>query len=262
MALQAARHGSTGAVRQARWQRARRRPGHGHPAAGDGRIGRRRKVDADRPAALRLQGDLRGPACLGGADQQGARRGVHQPRAADRRPACRARAGHHHRRRLPLLRDAAAQVHHRRHAWAHSVHAQHGDRRVHRRPRDRAGRRQERADRAESQARVPHHAAARAAPGARGQQDGPGQLRAGGVQQDRRGIHRLRHQAGDRRPYLYPDLGAAWRQRRRALAEYALVQRPVAAAPPRARAHRIGPQPDRRQVPRAVCDQAAPGHRP
>jgi bifunctional enzyme CysN/CysC len=32
-----------------------------------------------------------------------------RPRAADRRPARRARAGHHDRRRLPLLRDAAAR---------------------------------------------------------------------------------------------------------------------------------------------------------
>ena len=31
---------------------------------------------------------------------------LHRPRAAHRRPALRARAGHHHRRRLPLLRDA------------------------------------------------------------------------------------------------------------------------------------------------------------
>ena len=34
---------------------------------------------------------------------------LHQPRAAHRRPARRARAGHHHRRRLPLLRDAASR---------------------------------------------------------------------------------------------------------------------------------------------------------
>ena len=33
---------------------------------------------------------------------------LHRPRAADRRPALRARAGHHHRRGLPLLRDARA----------------------------------------------------------------------------------------------------------------------------------------------------------
>ena len=40
--------------------------------------------------------------------------------AAHRRPEGRARAGHHHRRRLPLLLDRAAQVHHRRHARATS----------------------------------------------------------------------------------------------------------------------------------------------
>ena len=38
--------------------------------------------------------------------------------AADRRPARRARAGHHDRRRLPLLRHRAARVHPRRHARA------------------------------------------------------------------------------------------------------------------------------------------------
>ena len=37
---------------------------------------------------------------------------------------------------------------------------------------------------------------------------------------------------------------------------------PVAAAPPRARAHRLRPQPHRRAVPGPVRDQAAPGHRP
>ena len=40
--------------------------------------------------------------------------------AADRRAAGGARAGHHHRRGLPLLRHAGAQVHHRRHARATS----------------------------------------------------------------------------------------------------------------------------------------------
>ena len=48
--------------------------------------------------------------------------------------AGRARAGHHHRRRLPLLRDRQAQVHHRRHAGPRAVHAQHGHRRLDRRP--------------------------------------------------------------------------------------------------------------------------------
>jgi hypothetical protein len=56
-------------------------------------------------------------------------------RAAGRRPRGRARAGHHHRRRLSLLRHRQAQVHRRRHAGARAVHPQHGDRRLHRRPR-------------------------------------------------------------------------------------------------------------------------------
>ena len=63
---------------------------------------------------------LRGPGALG-------REGVEEPhRRADRflavhrRPARRARAGHHDRRRLPLLRHRAAQVHPRRHARATS----------------------------------------------------------------------------------------------------------------------------------------------
>ena len=57
--------------------------------------------------------------------------------APHRRPRGRARAGHHDRRRLPLLRDARAQVHHRRRARPRAVHAQHG----HGRRRQRRGRR-------------------------------------------------------------------------------------------------------------------------
>ena len=48
------------------------------------------------------------------ASQPPRRRGRARPGAADRRPARRARAGHHDRRRLPLLRDGKAAVHHRR----------------------------------------------------------------------------------------------------------------------------------------------------
>ena len=40
-------------------------------------------------------------------------------------------------------------------------------------------------------------------------------------------------------------------------AEHAVVRRPDAAAPPRARAHRLRPQPDRRPLPGAVRDPAA-----
>ena len=51
-----------------------------------------------------------------------------------------------------------------------------------------------------------------------------------------------------------PHLGAARRQRRRALRAHALVRGAVAALPPRARAHRLRPQPDRRPLPGAVGD--------
>ena len=50
----------------------------------------------------------------------------HRPLAHHRRPRGRARAGHHDRRRVPLLHDGRAQVHHRRHAGPRAVHAQHG----------------------------------------------------------------------------------------------------------------------------------------
>ena len=59
----------------------------------------------------------------------------HRLRAAGRRPRRRARAGHHDRRRLPLLLHRPAQVHRRRHARPRAVHAQHGHRRLDRRPR-------------------------------------------------------------------------------------------------------------------------------
>ena len=48
----------------------------------------------------------------------------------------------------------------------------------------------------------------------------------------------VRRQARHRRPHLHPRLGAARRQRHRALAEHAVVRGSVAAAPPRARLHR------------------------
>ena len=156
----------------------------GHPAAGHGRLGRRRQEHPDRAPAVRLEGDLRGPARGRRADQQGPRRGLHQPGPAHRRPARRAGAGHHDRRGLPLFRHAAPEVHHRGHPGPHPVHPEHGHRGVHRRPGHRPGGRAQRADRAEPAARVPHHAAPGAAPGPGGQQDGPGRLRPGRVRAD------------------------------------------------------------------------------
>ena len=64
-----------------------------------------------------------------------ARRRLRQPRAAHRRPARRARAGDHDRRRLPLVRHAAPPLPARRRAGPRAVHAQHGHRRLDRRRR-------------------------------------------------------------------------------------------------------------------------------
>ena len=103
------------------------------------------------------------------------RRG-HRFRAAGRRAGGRARAGHHHRRRLPLLRHRAALVHRRRHARPRAIYPQHGDRRLQRRPRHHPGRRpQGRAD-ADAPAQL-HRLAARHPPcRAGGQQDRPRRL--------------------------------------------------------------------------------------
>ena len=64
------------------------------------------------------------------------------------------------------------------------------------------------------------------------------ELRRGRVRPDRRGAHRLGGAPGHRRRHVHPDLGAARRQRRRALDRDALVRRPAAALPPRARGDR------------------------
>ena len=166
------------------------RPRHGPAPLRHRRLRRRRQVDPHRPAAARLQVDLRGPARgrRGDLAVQGLR--LHRPRAAHRRPALRARAGHHHRRGLPLLRDADPQVHHRRHPRPRSVHAQHGHRRLDRRPRPGARRRPPGPHRAVPPARGDPLAAAGPAPGARGQQDGPRRLLPGDLREDPRRVHR------------------------------------------------------------------------
>ena len=109
-----------------------------------------------------------------------------ESRAPDRRPAGRARAGDHDRRRLPLLRHAPAQVHHRRHPGPHPVHAQHGDRRLDGEPRARPGRRAAGHRGADPAARVHRLAAAHSAPGDLREQDGSGGFPRGRVREDRR----------------------------------------------------------------------------
>ena len=235
------------------WKTARRRATSDGPAPfRHRRLRRRRQVHPHRPAAARRQGDLRGPARGRRGDLEVPRLRLHRPRAAHRRPALRARAGHHHRRGLPLLRDAQAQVHHRRHPGPRAVHPQHGHRRLHRRPRPGARRRPPGPHRAVPPARGDPLAAAGPAPGARGQQDGPRRLRRGGLRPDPRGVHVVRDQAQHPGPRDHPDLGAQGRQRGDPQRAHGLVRRPVAHAPPRERARRLRPRPRRHPLPGAV----------
>ena len=80
-----------------------------------------------------------GPASAARGDE------LHRPRAFHRRPARRAGAGHHDRRGVPIFCYTAAQIHHRRHSWAHPVHAQHGHRGLDGRPGAHPDRRAQRA---------------------------------------------------------------------------------------------------------------------
>ena len=61
------------------------------------------------------------------------------------------------------------------------------------------------------------------------------------------------------RPHRDPRVGPRGRQRGQPVAEHALVRGRLAAAPPRGRVHRLGPQPARPALPRAV--RASPPER-
>ena len=142
-----------------------------------------------------------------------------RPRAAHRRPARRARAGHHDRRRLPLVRHAAAALHPRRLPRPRAVHAQHGHGRLDRRPGAAAGRRPRRADRAEPPPRHDRRPAADPARDRGRQQDGPRRLRRGALR--RRRARRCSSSAptvGLHEIEFIPISALQRRQRRRALA--------------------------------------------
>ena len=134
-------------------------------------------------------------------------------RASRRRPRGGARAGHHDRRRLPLLRHAAPPLHRRRHARPRPVHAQHGDRRLDRRSRHPARRCDQGAADPDAPPRDDRLAARHPRRGAGGEQDGSRRLRRGAVPRHRGGLRRVRRKALDRQRDGDPDLGARRRQR-------------------------------------------------
>ena len=185
------------------------------PAPAHLRLGRRRQVDADRPAALREEADFRRSALRARARLEEARhdRGRHRFRAAGRRSGGRARTGHHHRRRLSLFRDAGALVHRRRHARPRAIYPQHGDRRLQRRSRDRAGRRAQ--GPADPDASPFDHRLAARHPACRagGQQDRSRRLRRKDLPRHRHRLSQVRRAARLPLAHRHPDLGALRRQR-------------------------------------------------
>ena len=233
------------------------------------RLRRRRQVDADRPAALRHEADPRRPARAHRGRLAPPRLRVRRPRAAHRRPARRARAGDHDRRRLSLLRHSEAAVPARRCAGTRPVHAQHGHGRLDGRARDRARGRASGRRRADQTPRVHPLDPPRAARRRRGQQDGSRRLVAGAVRRDRCAARRAHgwkrrrpsrrrpaEKLGIARPVRDPDLGAAGRQRRRPLRAHAVVRRPGAPRASRDGGDRLRPRSRQPALPRAVGDPA------
>ena len=105
----------------------------------------------------------------------------HRFRAAARRAGSRARAGHHHRRRLSVFHHRRAHLHGRRHAGPRAIYPQHGDRRLQCRPRGSAGRRAQR--RADPDPPPRHHRSPARHPPRRagGEQDRPDGFRSSRV---------------------------------------------------------------------------------
>ena len=223
-----------------------------------GRLGRRRQEHAHRPPALRLQGHLRGPAAAPRADQPAPRRRRCRPRAPDRRPARRARAGHHHRRRLPLLRhaDAASSSSPTRPATC-STRATWSPA-----PRPRTSR---------SSSSTPARASS-SSPAATPSSPRCWASRTSSWRSTRwTWSATTRRSTSDPRPSsrtgppsststtcLHPDQRAPRRQRRaRARSRMPWYQAALAALPPRARLHRLRPQPHRLPLPGPVGHPAA-----
>ncbi len=231
---------------------------HSRPAAvRHGRIRRRRQVDARRSAPARHEVGAGRHARVGGAGQPGEGSGRRRPGPAHRRAARRARAGHHHRCRLPLLRDVDPLVRPCRHPGTRRVHAQHGHGGVHGRARARAGRCAARHRRADPSARRCRCAAGRPPPRARREQDGPRRVRRVGVRGPPRRVRRRGRLARCRRRRRDPVVSARGRQRRRAVDPHAVVRRPDPARAPRGGAGRQRPVARAAAVPGAVRPSAA-----
>ena len=219
---------------------------------------RRRQVDADRPAALRHQVDLRGPA-RGGRGGQRARGDEYTNLAlltdglrAEREQGITIDVAYRYfatPRRKFIIADTPGHIQYTRNMVTGAstadlalilVDARKG---------------------LVEQSR--RHAflsslLRRAAPGAVRQQDGPGRLDRGGLRGDRGRVHARSRRSSTSPTSPFIPISALNGDNIVARSdEHALVRGPVAAAPPGARAHRLRPQPGRRAVPGAVRDPAA-----
>ena len=98
-------------------------------------------------------------------------------------------------------------------------------------------------------ARLHRQPAGHPPPGRVHQQDGPGRLVAGALRGDPRRVPQLRHEARGARPDVHPVSALHGDNIVQPQRQHALVRGAAAPAPPRAGAHRLGPQPDRRPLP-------------
>ncbi len=181
---------------------------HRHIALRHGGLRRRRQVHARRTAAARLQVGPHRPTRGRGTGVGEPGTGRPRPRAPHGRAARRARAGHHHRRGLPLLRHASQAVHPRRHPRARAVHPQHGHRCLHRRADGGPRRRAQRCRRTDPPPCRHRRAAAGPARRPRRQQNGPRRLPRARIRHHRRGVHGLRQRTRHPRGHRDPHLGA------------------------------------------------------
>ena len=164
----------------------------------------------------------------------------HRLRAAGRRARSRARAGHHHRRGVPVLQHAAPLVHRGGYAGARAVHAQHGHGRVELRRRGHSHRCAQGRAHADAAAQLHLLAARHPARRGGGEQDRSRRVLGRALPSHHGRLLRVRAVAGLRVDHADPAVGALRRQRHGALGAHALVRRPDAARLSRERRRRAG----------------------
>ena len=184
-------------------------------------------------------------------------------RAADRRPARRARAGHHDRRRLPLLLHRQPQLHPRRLPRARAVHPQHGHRRDHRRRRGRARSTGARACSSRPAATSPSSrcCACRTSSSRSTRSTCSATTQEAFARVAAAGARPSPPSSASTTSHVLPGLGPRGRQHRRPLGAHALVRRSGAARAARGAARRRTSSSRRSSLPAAGAARAPPAGR-